>query len=77
MCIVKIDTIGWSFCFRQVCKTVYPIWDKETRPTLCKSDAKPRSGIRDLKQNKHQLLHRIASVLIFTNLQYLFATRDK
>jgi hypothetical protein len=29
---------------------------------LYKSDAKPRSGVRDLKQNKHQLLHRIASV---------------
>ncbi len=37
---------------------------KETQPTQCKSDAKPRSGIRDLKQNKHQLLHRIASFWI-------------
>jgi len=44
---------------------------KETQPTLCKSDTKPRSGIRDLKQNKHQLLHRLASVwttLIYNSL---------
>ncbi len=26
--------------------------------------------VRDLKQNKHQLLHRITSVWTFTNLQY-------
>jgi len=37
---------------------------------LCKSDAKSRSGVQDLKGNKHQLLHRIASVqttLIYNN----------
>ncbi len=31
-----------------------------------------RSGVRDHKRNKHQLLHRIQSVRTFTNLQYLF-----
>jgi hypothetical protein len=30
--------------------------------TNTKSDAKPRSVIRDLKQNKHQLVHRLANV---------------
>jgi len=35
---------------------------KETRPKLCINDAKLRSGILDLERNKHQLLHRIASV---------------
>jgi len=35
---------------------------------MCKSDAKLRSGIRDLEQNKHQLLHRIQSV--WTSLIY-------
>ncbi len=29
-----------------------------------------RSSVGDLKQNKHQLLHRIQSVKTFTNLQY-------
>ncbi len=29
-----------------------------------------QSGVRDHKQNKHQLLHRIQSVRTFTNLQY-------
>jgi len=36
-----------------------------------KSNAKPGSGTRDLKQNKHQLLHRIASILstlIYNNI---------
>jgi len=28
-----------------------------------------QSGIRDLKRNKHQLLHKIQSVQTFTNLQ--------
>ena len=35
---------------------------KETQPTLCINDPKLRSGVEDLRQNKHQLLHRIASV---------------
>jgi len=33
---------------------------------LCKSDAK-QSGVRYNKQNKHQLLHRIASIWTFTD----------
>jgi len=41
---------------------------KETRTKLCISDAKLRSGIRDLEQNKHQLLHRIQS--LWTSLIY-------
>jgi len=28
----------------------------------CKNDAKQRSGVKDLRQNKHQLLHRITSI---------------
>jgi len=35
---------------------------KETWPTLCINNAKLRSGMNNLEQNKHQLLHRIASV---------------
>ncbi len=42
---------------------------EETRPTLCISDAKLRSGVKDLERNKHQLVHRIQSVWTFTNLQ--------
>ncbi len=79
--IVKMDSITWSFCLSHVCKTSY--LGEETRPTLCKSDAKPRSG--DLKQNKHQLLHRIESVqtsliynsfikLALPNLRVLFSS---
>jgi len=44
---------------------------KETGPTLCKSDFKLGSGFRDLKQNKHLLLHRIQSIrtsLIYNTL---------
>jgi len=40
---------------------------------LCKSHAK-WSGVRYNKQNKHQLLHRIASVQTFTTLQYKGST---
>jgi len=37
--------------------------------TVYKSDAKLRSGVKDLERNKHQLLHRIQSIRPFTNLQ--------
>ncbi len=33
-----------------------------TQLTLSLNDAKLRSGVKDLEQNKHQLLHRIASI---------------
>ncbi len=38
---------------------------------LCINNAKPSSSDKDLRQNKHQLLHRIASIKKdSTNLQY-------
>ncbi len=53
--IVKIDSITPSFCLRHY---VY----SETRPTLCKPTPSSQLGIRSKRTNKHQLLHRIASV---------------
>ena len=60
--IIKIDSIIWSFCLCHACKMVYLIWARKLNQHCVKSDAKQRSGVRDPKQNKHQLLHRIASV---------------
>jgi len=67
--IVNIDSIIWSFCLRQVWKTVYPIWTKKVNP-LCVAvmPSKPWSGIRHIKWNKQHLLHRTASV--WTSLIY-------
>ncbi len=66
--IVKIDSIIRSFCLCHACKMFYLIWGKEMQPKLYKSDTKLGSGVRDLEQNKHQLLHRIQSV--WTSLSY-------
>ncbi len=60
--ILKIDSINWSFCLCHVCKNGPSYLGEETRPTLCKSAAKLGSSVRDLKQNKYQLLCRIQSI---------------
>jgi len=43
-------------------ETVYPIRARKLNPHCVKNDAKLRSGVRDLEQDKHQLLHRVQSV---------------
>jgi len=51
---------------------------EETWHKLCKSNAKLRSGIRDLERNKHQLLHRIQSIwtsLIYNTYLFVFIPR--
>jgi len=56
---------------------VYLNLGEETQPTLSKSDAMPRSGNRDLRRNKHQLLHRIAwlwTTLIYNNFNQFVKT---
>jgi len=50
------------FLSPSVCTKRSILLGKETRPTLCINDAKLRSGIQDLEQNKHQLLHIIARI---------------
>ena len=60
--IVKIDSITGSFCLCYYVQNGLSYSGEETQLTLCIYDAKPRSGVKDLKQNKHQLLHRITSV---------------
>jgi len=60
--IVMIDSITSSFCIHHHVQNGISYLGKETRPKLCRNDAKLRSGILDLERNKHQLLHRIASV---------------
>ncbi len=45
-------------------ETVYLFYSgKETQLTLCVNKAKLRSSVEDLRHNKHQLLHRITSVM--------------
>jgi len=61
--INKLVFLSPSFCTNGLSYS-----GKETQPTLCIKDAKPRSGVVDLRQNKHQLLHRMQSVRTFTNL---------
>jgi hypothetical protein len=67
--IVKIDSTIWSSCLRHYVQNGLSYIQnglsysgRETWPTLCINDANPRSGVKDLKQNKHQLLHRITIV---------------
>jgi len=50
------------FLSPSLCTNGLSYLDKETQPKQCINDAKLKSGIIDLKQSKHQLLHRIASV---------------
>ncbi len=60
--IVKINSMIWSVCLCHYVLNGLSYLSKETKPKQCISDAKPRSGIRDLEWNKHQLLHRIQSI---------------
>jgi len=67
---LKIDSIIWSFCLRHIVKRSILFGRGNAKQKLCKIKAK-QSGVRYNKQNKHQLLHRIASVqtsLIHNNL---------
>jgi len=59
---VKIDSTIWSFCLHHYVQNGLSYSGKETRLTLCINDAKPISGVKDLRWNKHQLLHRITSI---------------
>ena len=54
--------ITWSFCLRQYVQNGLSYLCEETQLTLCKNNAKLRTSIVDLRQNKHQLLHRFTSV---------------
>jgi len=56
------DSITRSFCLRHYVQNGISYLGKETQLKLCTNNARPRSAILDLEQNKHQLLHRIASV---------------
>jgi len=60
--IVKIDSITPSFCLRHYVRNGLSYPAEETRPTLCKPTPSSQLGIRSKRTNKHQLLHRIASV---------------
>jgi len=60
--IVKIDSITPSFCLHHYVQNGLSYLAEETRPTLCKPMPSSQLGIRSKRTNKHQLLHRIASV---------------
>jgi len=68
--MVMIDSITKLCLSLLVCTNGLSYSGEETRPTLCIKATPNQSGVRDHKQNKHQLLHRIQSVRTFTNLQY-------
>jgi len=69
--IVKIDSVTQSFCLRHYVQNGLSYLAEETRPMLCKpTPSGTQLGIRSKRTNKHQLLHRIASVktpLIYNN----------
>ncbi len=72
--IIKIDLRTRSLCLRHYVQNCLPYSGKETKLTLCINNAKLRSGVKDLRQNKWQLLHRITSVKtpqIYNNLTKL------
>ncbi len=67
--IVKIDSITYSFYLCHCVWNGLSYSAEETQLTLCKNEAKHSSWRKILRTNKHQLLHRIQSIRIFTNLQ--------
>ena len=60
--IVKIHLRTLSFCLCQYLRNGLSYSGKETWLMLCINDSKLRSRVKDLERNKHQLLHRIASL---------------
>ncbi len=70
--IVMIDSITKLCLSLSVCTNGLSYSGEETRPQAVYKATPNQSGIRDLKRNKQQLLHRIQSVWTFTNLQYLY-----
>ncbi len=64
-----IDSITKLCLSLLVCTNGLSYSGEETRPTLCIKATPNQSGVRDHKQNKQQLLHRIQSVRTFTNLK--------
>jgi len=78
--IVKIDSVTPSFCLHHYVQNGLSYSAEETRPTLCKPMPSFQLGIRSKRTNKHQLLHRIASVktpLIYnTNSTFEFGIQN-
>jgi len=78
--IVKIDSVTLSFCLHHYVQNGLSYSAEETRPTLCKPMPIFQLGIRSKRTNKHQLLHRIASVktpLIYnTNSTFEFGIQN-
>ena len=60
--IVMIDSITKLCLSLLVCTNGLSYSGEETRPTLCIKATPQQTGVRNDKRNKHQLLHRIASV---------------
>jgi len=57
-----IDSITCSFCLRHYVQNGVSYLGEETQPKLCLKRHQANPGVRSLGANKHQLLHRIASV---------------
>jgi len=71
--IVKIDSVPPYFCLHHYVRNGLSYSAEETRPTLCKPTPSSKLGIRSKRTNKHQLLHRIASVktpLIYNKITF-------
>jgi len=60
--IVMIDSITCSFCLRHYVQNGLSYLGKETWPKLCLKRRQANSGVASFGTNKHQLLHRIASI---------------
>ncbi len=61
------------FLSPSVCTKRNILLGQETWQSLCINNAKLRPGVKDLERNKHQLLHRIASVktpLIYNKVKF-------
>jgi len=60
--ITRLD-LSLLVCKQSICL------GEETRPKTVYRATPSQTGVRYLRRNKHQLLHRIQSVRTFTNLQ--------
>jgi len=57
-----IDSRTQSFCLCYYVQNGLSYLGKETQPTLCRRTPNVKLGLRSQERNKHQLLHRIATV---------------
>jgi len=74
--IIKIDSIIWSAYVCHVCKMVYLIWVRKLTTDAVKK-SKSWIGVRNVEQNKHQLLLLRSKIIKFLALLQCMIVRPE